>query len=85
MLQNCRTRELLQKIAEITGNEAKYFFARKDRSERTDSSRLPQVVRRAAMLPRLFKAFLALPRTEHCRSALRMMEAMASRVGNVTG
>lgn len=41
--------------------------------------------RQAAMLPRLFKAYFALPGLESRLRALRMMEAMAARAKGLNG
>ncbi|MDH2310313.1 hypothetical protein [Methylobacterium brachiatum] len=74
----------LRTIAEVNGLDVSYFINAGERSETSCGSGIGRY-RNATLLPRLFKAYFALP-SHTCRlHALRMMEAMASRTNGVNG
>jgi hypothetical protein len=79
------TRELLRRIAEANGTDINSFLLPKRRTGPGAGSRRRAPYRQAAMLPRLFRAYFALPGFESRLQALRMMEAMAARARVASG
>lgn len=79
------TRDLLRRIAEANGMDINSFLLPKRGTRRGAGSRHREPYRHAAMLPRLFRAYFALPGIESRLQALRMMEAMAARARVASG
>ncbi|MCJ2136149.1 hypothetical protein MKK69_19195 [Methylobacterium sp. J-026] len=73
------TLALLRTIAEANGTDIDFFVLPPHMTESAGGSPLRRGYRRAAMLPRLFRAYFALPGMENRLRALRMIEAMAAR------
>lgn len=85
MSENSATLALLRTIAEANETSIDAFLM-PGRRGRPDVHPRPQgPYRHAALLPRLFRAYLALPGGESRLRALRMMEAMAARAKGVSG
>ncbi len=72
------TLALLRTIAEANGTDIDSFVLPPRMTEATGGSPLGRGYRRAAMLPRFFRAYFALPDMESRLRALRMMESMAA-------
>ena len=85
MSENTTTLALLRTIAKANGTSIEAFLMPGRRVEPGVYARPRGPYRHAALLPRLFKAYFALPGVESRLHALRMMEAMAAQAKGVNG